>query len=127
LYHGEEAIRYMYRANHVYLLLSSLINIVVGTYRTGVRPGWRGISGLVGSVLMLVSPFALLFAFFFEAPHGLPERVATALGVLMLLIGVLAQWPNRALESGRANEQRAAQHERVGGTGNTTRDEGPPR
>lgn len=95
-YEGHEAIRYMYRANHVYLLLGSLINLAVGIYRAGSRPNWRGIVGLIGSVLILAAPFVLLYAFFIEAPRGTPERAVTLLGVLLLLVGVLAQWPNRA-------------------------------
>jgi uncharacterized membrane protein YwaF len=94
-YEGHEAIRYMYRANHVYLLLGSLINLAVGIYRPGTRPGWRGIVALAGSALMLAAPLVLLAAFFFEAPRGTPERALTLLGVFLLLAGVLAQWPNR--------------------------------
>ena len=97
-YAGNEAIRYMYRANHVYLLLGSLINVAVGIYRPGTRPGWRGIIGLTGSVLMQAALIVLLYAFFFEAPRATPERAATLLGVLMLLVGTLAQWPNRRVE-----------------------------
>jgi len=100
-YSANEAIRYMYRANHVYLLLGSLVNVAVGIYRSDLRPGWRGRLGSAGSVLMLVAPFVLAFAFFFEAPRGMPERPATTLGALMLMIGVLLQWPNRALKRGR--------------------------
>jgi hypothetical protein len=105
-YDANEAIRYTYRANHVYLLLGSLINIGVGIYRTGTRPGWRGIAGLAGSALMLAAPFVLLYAFFFEAPRGTPERAATLIGVSMLLIGVLAQWPNRPPGGGDATNRR---------------------
>ena len=94
-YEGHEAIRYMYRANHVYLLLGSLINLAVGIYRPGSRPGWRGIVALAGSALMLAAPFVLLAAFFFEAPRGTPERAMTLIGVFLLLVGVLLQWPNR--------------------------------
>ena len=95
-YEGNEPIRYMYRANHVYVLLASLINIAVGIYRPGTRGGWRGIFALAGSAMMQAALFLLLYAFFFEAPRGTPERAATLLGIVMLLIGVLAQWPNRA-------------------------------
>jgi hypothetical protein len=97
-YENNEAIRYLYRANHVYLLLGSLINIAVGIYRPGTRPGWRGIIGLTGSVLMQAALLVLLYAFFFEAPRVTPERAATLLGVAMLLVGTLAQWPNRRVE-----------------------------
>ena len=96
LYGDNEAIRYMYRANHVYLLMSSLINIALGVYWTELRAGWRGKAALVGSVLLWLAPFVLLWAFFFEAPRGIPERYVTALGTQMLLFGVWAQWPNRA-------------------------------
>jgi hypothetical protein len=95
-YEGHEAVRYMYRANHVYLLLGSLINLAVGIYRPGTQTGWRGKVTLAGSALLLAAPFVLLAAFFFEAPRGTPERALTFFGVLMLLLGVLAQWPNRA-------------------------------
>ena len=40
-YAGGETIRYMYRANHVYLLLASLVNLAIGMYRVSSRPGWR--------------------------------------------------------------------------------------
>ena len=106
LYGGNEAIRYMYRANHVYLILGSLINIAVGIYRTDLRPRWRGKLAQVGSVLLWLAPFVLLYAFFFEAPRGTPERLVTGLGILMLLSGVLAQWPNRAVQSRRAARRR---------------------
>ena len=106
LYGGIEAIRYMYRANHVYLLLGSLINVAVGVYRTDLRLHWRGKLALSGSVLLWLAPFVLLFAFFFEPPRETPLRLATFLGTLMLLIGVLAQWPNRALKSARAANPR---------------------
>ena len=102
-YESHEAIRYMYRANHVYLLLGSLINLAVGIYRPGTRSGWRGIVALAGSALILAAPLALLYAFFFEAPRGTPERGVTLLGVALLLIGVLAQWPNRAPTGGAKN------------------------
>src|SRR5882757_7439883 len=94
-YESDEAIRYMYRANHVYLLLGSLINIAVGIYRPGTRPGWRGVIGLAGSAMLQAALVVLLYAFFFEASRAMPERAATLLGTAMLLIGVLAQWPNR--------------------------------
>jgi len=95
-YAGGETIRYMYRANHVYLLLASLVSLAIGMYRGGSRPGWRGNVALAGSALVLAAPFALLYAFFVEPAHGVPERPATLIGAVMLLAGVLSQWPNRA-------------------------------
>ena len=95
-YAGGETIRYMYRANHVYLLLASLVNLAIGMYRGGSRPGWRGNLALAGSALVVAAPFLLLYAFFVEPGHGVPERPATLIGAVMLLAGVLSQWPNRS-------------------------------
>ena len=95
-YESGESIRYLYRANLVYLLLASLINLSLGFYRTGTRPGWRGAVGLTGSALLLAAPLLLFYAFFVEPRHGVPERPATFVGAVLLLVGVLLQWPNRA-------------------------------
>jgi hypothetical protein len=91
---GEE-IRYMYRANHVYVLLASLVSFALGLYWAGAKAGWRGKLALAGASLVLAAPFVLVYAFLFEAPRGTPERVATLLGVFLLAAGVLMQWPNR--------------------------------
>jgi len=94
-YAGGEPIRYMYRANHVYLLLASLVNLAIGMYRGSTRPGWRGVLGVTGSALVLAAPLILLYAFFAEPPRGVSERPATLIGAFVLLLGVLVQWPSR--------------------------------
>jgi hypothetical protein len=95
-YEANESVRYLYRANHVYLLLASLVNLGIGIYRTAGRAGWRGWIALAGSALALAAPLLLFYAFFVEPPRAVPERPATLIGAGMLLVGVLAQWPNRA-------------------------------
>ena len=94
-YASGEEIRYLYRANHVYLLLASLVNIALGCYWPGARPGWRGKLAVVGACLLLGALLVLLIAFFVEPPRGSPERGTTFLGVLLTLLGVAAQFLNR--------------------------------
>jgi hypothetical protein len=91
---GEE-IRYLYRANHVYLLLASLVNIALGCYWPAARPGWRGKLALGGAGLLLLAPCVLLYAFFAEPPRASPERAITFIGVLLMLLGVAGQLANR--------------------------------
>ena len=94
-YASGEEIRYMYRANHVYLLLASLVNVALGCYWPGARSGWRGRLALAGGWLLLAALLVLLAAFFVEPPRGSPERGLTFLGVLLTLLGAAAQLPSR--------------------------------
>jgi hypothetical protein len=93
LYANDEALRYMYRANHVYLLLASSVNIALGVYLVAPKSGWRALLSRVGSGLVLLAPFVLCYAFFVEAPKASPERVFTVLGVSLVALGVVAQLP----------------------------------
>jgi hypothetical protein len=88
LYAGNEVMRYLYRSNHVYILLASLINVALGVHLTPAAPGWRATVSRVGSFLALVAPVVLCFAFFFEAPLATPERVWTLAGVAALAAGI---------------------------------------
>ena len=90
-YAANEALRYIYRANHVYLLLASLVNLALGLHLAAPRSGWRTGVATFGSLLVLVSPFVLTYAFLFEAPLGRPERIITALGIFAVAIGTVAQ------------------------------------
>jgi hypothetical protein len=94
LYGTNEALRYIYRANHVYILLASLANVVLGIYLVASRPGWRAFVSRLASLLAILSPVVLSYAFFAEAPNASPERAFTLLGVLLLLLGVGGQLPN---------------------------------
>ena len=102
LYAGNEALRYMYRANHIYLLLGSLVNVVLGIYLAAPESGWRALLSRTGSVLAVISPMLLAYAFFAEVPKASPERVLTALGVFSLAAGVVAQLPSYRVRGARA-------------------------
>ena len=88
LYAGNEVLRYLYRSNHVYVLLASLVNVALGVHWTDVTPGWRATGSLIGSLLALASPAVLCFAFFVEAPVASPERIWTLLGVVAVAAGI---------------------------------------
>jgi hypothetical protein len=101
LYGTNEALRYIYRANHVYILLASLVNVVLGVYLITVPSGWKALVSRIGSVLAIVSPLILCYAFFAEAPRATPERALTGLGVFALLLGVVAHLPNYPMQGWR--------------------------
>ena len=88
LYATDEVLRYLYRSNHVYVLLASLVNVALGVHLAPVAPGWRATVSLIGSLLALASPAVLCFAFFVEAPVASPERVWTLVGVAAVAAGI---------------------------------------
>jgi hypothetical protein len=88
LYAANEVLRYLYRSNHVYVLLASLVNVALGLHLTPVAPGWRAGVSLLGSLLALAAPVVLCFAFLFEAPVPTPDRVLTLVGVVAVTAGI---------------------------------------
>jgi hypothetical protein len=82
------AIRYLYRANHVYILFAGLLNLALGAYVSpGSGPG-RRVLQLCGSVLLLSAPVLLLWAFVAEPWHANPSRPITLAGVAACLLAV---------------------------------------
>lgn len=101
LYLTDEIIRYQYRANHIYLLLAGLLNIVMGIYLTPSPNPWGTFLQRLGSIPMLLGPLLLVYAFFYEAPQGTPERAVTFFGVVCLLAGTLCHLLQPLLKGSR--------------------------
>ena len=92
-YADNESIRYLYRANHIYILLASLINLVMGVYLAQPQgPVRRGFS-VMGSTFMIFALVMLILAFFVEAPKATPHRLLTTMGVALIFAGAIAQIP----------------------------------
>ena len=85
-YGDEEYVRFMYRSNHIYILLASLINIALGCY---IDSSNVGKAQKFGSFLVLLSPLILFLAFVVEPSGGLIDRPITFWGILALLIGII--------------------------------------
>ena len=92
LYAGNETIRHLFRANHIYLLMAGLLNVGLGLYFVAQPSSWRRTLQRAGSALLLAAPVLLLAAFFFEPPHPAPERPITAAGLFAALLGMLGHF-----------------------------------
>ena len=90
LYESNEVIRYLFRANHVYILFSGLLNIVLGTYVVYHDAGWRRKLQLLGSWLLLAVPVVFIVAFIVEPPQASPMRPLTLIGAFATLVGIVA-------------------------------------
>ncbi len=87
-YLHNESIRYLFRANHIYILFAGLLNIVVGTYVTFSERDKQKQMQSAGSWALLLSQVVLMIAFFFEPPQAEPERIITSFGIYFALGGV---------------------------------------
>jgi hypothetical protein len=60
--------RMLYRSAHIYLLLGSLLNLLLGLYVTDAPAGWRRWARRIGSVPIALAPLFFILAFARE-PH----------------------------------------------------------
>ncbi|MBD0325271.1 MAG: hypothetical protein ICV68_02510 [Pyrinomonadaceae bacterium] len=95
----DDGMRMLFRSRHIYILLAGLINIGIGTYFTYQQKRWRQIMQLTGSVLLLVAPFLLLAAFFYEPPRANLQRTFTLPSIVALLTGTLLHLLSGARQS----------------------------
>ncbi len=85
-----DSIRWMFRSNHIYILLSGLINLALSRDVTAAA-GWRERVRMVGSAFALSAPFVLGAAFAREPAAADPVRILTKAGVILLVIGTIAR------------------------------------
>ena len=89
IYDYNEIIRYQFRANHVYILLAGLINLLAGLVQTNHEKNWKKLTGVFAFVLIMVATILLIAAFFIEPMHAAPVRPLTAMGIFLTFLGVI--------------------------------------
>ena len=89
LYGHNELIRYLCRANHIYLLLPAFTNLLLGSYLTLAPGRVRRIVQYIGSTLLFISVPLLLVAFIIEPPQPSPERPWSYFGLITVFGGAL--------------------------------------
>lgn len=89
LYSGREEIRMMYRATHIYILMSALLNLITGSYLLNLKnPNFVKIR-VVASGLIYITPVLFSIAYIYEPPAYLIDRPITFWTVLCLFSGVM--------------------------------------
>lgn len=89
LYAGRQEIRMMYRATHIYLLMSSLINLMAGIYTRSSQDTSFIRIRLFASWCLIVAPAFILVAFFTEPATYAIDRPYSFWGIVLLLAGVV--------------------------------------
>jgi len=84
---AKDSLRYSVRANHIYILLVALLNIVLGLYVVPRPGGWRRVLQNLGSGSIVVSMVLVSLAFFLDTAQ--PNRPFTSYGLFLVLAGVI--------------------------------------
>lgn len=88
-YQDNEMIRVLYRANHIYILMSALVNLVLGIYLLQHSFKARKVIQWIASGLILVAPVLFVLAFFLESTAVDLNRPFTFWAVVILFSGVM--------------------------------------
>ncbi len=81
--------RALFRAGHLYLLLSAVPHILLGTYFTFSKNHICRLGQWIGSILFVVSSLLLVYSFFVDLPPKMIERHHARLGLYGMLAGTL--------------------------------------
>ena len=81
--------RMLYRTRHIFILLSGLLHLGIGTYFSYRSQTWRRVAQYIGSALITIAPVLFTIGFFYE-PHlqGLYAPLSKK-GVIMIAVGAL--------------------------------------
>lgn len=82
--------RIAHRANHVYILFASLLNLAAATYGSTPVAGLRRLLHIIGAILILVSPALTILAFILERTDTTAYRPWTMVATFAASFGVFA-------------------------------------
>lgn len=92
--------RMLYRSRHIFILMSGLLHVGIGSYFKYRLQTWRRVLQIIGSLLITMATVVFTIAFFYEP--GLPElqnplsllaAISIAVGVLLHLISAAREQP----------------------------------
>lgn len=89
-YRGDVGARMLYRSAHVYILLGSFPNCLLGVYLRPAQNARRARLQRAGSFLIVLAPVAFTVAFFLEPAPGALSRPYAAIGLWSAIFGTLA-------------------------------------
>lgn len=99
-----DRLRFSTRANHIYILMSALLNLALGSYLRVSAGRWRARLQMVASSLIILALVTLIGAFFYE-PKDSIDRPFTTWAMIANLTGA-ALHALSALKSETSNESR---------------------
>ena len=81
--------RMMYRSRHIYILLSGLLNLAIGTYFSYHATRWRRVLQILGSGLIVAATALFIAGFFWEPKLAGLETPWAGQGIYLIAYGTL--------------------------------------
>lgn len=81
--------RMLYRTRHIFILMSGLLHVGIGSYFSYRLSRWRWTMQIVGSVLITIAPLLFTIAFFYEPTLQGLDTPISLLGMILIAIGAL--------------------------------------
>jgi hypothetical protein len=91
--------RLLYRTRHIFILLSGLLHLAIGTYFVYRRERWRWILQLLGSLMITVASLLFIVAFFQEPKLTGLYTPLSHKGMYLIAVGMLLHLFSSANES----------------------------
>jgi len=85
----EDVSRALMRMEHIYILLSSLIHISLGSYIVASNVKFTLILQTIGSILTSIATLMIIYSFFTELPTTTIERPICRMALYLTLAGIL--------------------------------------
>lgn len=92
IYKSNEIVRFLFRSNHLYILLAGLLNLGLAGYVTPSDIKWRRRCQVTGSVFIVPATIILIAAFFYEPGNALVDRPLTMPAIVLLFLGTISHW-----------------------------------
>ena len=81
--------RMLYRSRHIYILLSGLLNLGIGTYFDYGPRRWRRVLQVIGSLLIVTATVLFILAFIYEPPRASLNTPLSGRAMYLILDGTL--------------------------------------
>jgi hypothetical protein len=81
--------RMLYRTRHIFILMSGLLHLGIGSYFLSRSQAWRRALQILGSLLITIAPVLFTIGFFYEPKLDDLHAPLSKIGVIIMAVGAL--------------------------------------
>ena len=93
--------RMLYRSRHIFILMSGLLHVGIGSYFKYRLQPWRRVLQIIGSMLITIATVVFTIAFFYEPRLSGLQNSLSLSATITIAVGVLLHLISTEKDSGR--------------------------